>query len=233
MDRLRPSTRAVVLGGLMALAVAGCRTTGQKPDYVQPTPTPTQTPSASPLSTPAASSSPLGPTAHTSTTFEQPFTITLPPGWLIGDQDPNMVSFYLPMGPNQGPRLGVDIQEVSQVLKDPCGHGPTYTDPGQSPQDLASWMAAWAPLHASKPVAGKLGGINALVVEEAFDGSCDGPNLWPTPGGYLDPAEHKRYAILDVGGKRVVVTLVGRDDTWDATLADGEQVLDSLTFTNP
>jgi len=239
MDRLRPNARALALGSLMILALAGCRTTGQKPDYVQPTPTPTTTPSTAP-SAPAATSasvapspSPSGPTAYTSTSFDQPFTITLPAGWLIGDQDPNMVSFYLPMGPNEGPRLGVDIQEVSQVLKDPCGHGPNYIDPGQSPQELADWMTAWAPLHASKPAAGKLSGIDALVVEEAFDGSCDGPNLWPTPGGYLDPAEHKRYAILEVGGKRIVVTLVGRDDTWDATLADGEQVLDSLTFTNP
>jgi hypothetical protein len=31
----------------------------------------------------------------------------------------------------------------------------------------------------------------------------------------------------------VVVTLVGRDDTWDATLPDGDKVLESLTFSNP
>jgi hypothetical protein len=30
-----------------------------------------------------------------------------------------------------------------------------------------------------------------------------------------------------------VVTLVGRDDTWDATLPDGEAVLESLRFPSP
>jgi len=224
MDRLRRTTRAVALGGLIAVALAACRTTGQKPDYFQPTPTPA----------PTASPSPSGPTAYTSTSFELPFTITLPAGWRVGDQDADMTSFYLPMGPNEGPRLGLDVQLVSQVLKDPCGHGPNYVDPGPSPQDLATWMEAWAPLHASKAVAGKVGGIDALVVEEGFDGSaCADGNLWPTSGGYLDPAEHKRYAILEVGGKRVVVTLVGRDETWDATLPDGDKVLESLTFSNP
>ena len=224
MDRLRRTTRAVALGGLIAVALTACQTTGQKPDYFQPTPTPA----------PTASPSRSGPTAYTSTSFELPFTITLPAGWRVGDQDADMTSFYLPMGPNEGPRLGLDVQLVSQVLKDPCGHGPTYVDPGPSPQDLATWMEAWAPLHASKAVAGKVGGIDALVVEEGFDGAaCADGNLWPTSGGYLDPAEHKRYAILEVGGKRVVVTLVGRDDTWDATLPDGDKVLESLTFSNP
>jgi hypothetical protein len=71
MDRPRRSTRAVALGGLITVALAACRTTGQKPDYVQPTPTPAQT----------ASPSPSGPTAYTSTSFELPFTITLPAGW--------------------------------------------------------------------------------------------------------------------------------------------------------
>jgi hypothetical protein len=93
-------------------------------------------------------------------------------------------------------------------------------------------VTPWRP--GSPSTWGKVGGIDVLVVEEGFDGSaCAEGNLWPTSRGYLDPAEHKRYAILEVGGKRVVVTLVGRDDTWDATLPDGDKVLESLTFSNP
>lgn len=221
MDGLGPRVRTLALGGLLAITLAACRTTGQKPDYIQPTPSPTPSPS------------PSGPTTYASTAFVEPFTITRPAGWLVGYTQPDVENIYLPMGPNEGPRSGIDVEEVGQVLKDPCGHGPNNIDIGPSPQDLATWMAGWAPLHAAKAVPGKVAGHDALIVEEAFDGSCDGPNLWPNPGGYLDPAEHKRYAIFEVGGKRVIATIVGRDDTWEATLPDAEKVLDSLTFTNP
>ena len=67
------------------------------------------------------------------------------------------------------------------------------------------------PAHAQQPA-----GVTAAV----------NPDATGTP-----PAELPR--ILEVGGKRVVVTLVGRDDTWAATLPDGEKVLDSLTFHEP
>ena len=55
----------------------------------------------------------------------------------------------------------------------------------------------------------------------------------PCSAGYLDPAEHKRYAILAVGGKRVVVTLVSRDGSVHATQPDPYKVLESLTFSKP
>ena len=141
-----------------------------------------------------------------------------------------MSALFLPMGANQGPRLGIDIQEVPKVFKNPCDPGSALIEPGTSPADLATWMRTWAPLHATAPVAAKVGGLDALMVEEGFARTCANANLWPTSGGYLDPQEHKRYYILDVG-KRVVVTLVGRDDTWAATLKDGLAVLDTLKFT--
>ena len=94
-------------------------------------------------------------------------------------------------------------------------------------------MRTWAPLHASAPIAAKVSGLDAVMIEEGFAGTttCPNGNLWPTSGGYLDPQEHKRYYVVDVGGKRVVVTLVGRDDTWAATLKDGLAELDTLKFT--
>ena len=237
MDRRRAGGRVAALGALLIVTLAACGGTSQaSPSAAAPTTAATAAPSATAAATatPAPSPSPSGPTAFTSTAFDQPFAITLPAGWVVGDQAADMSSFFLPMGPDQGPRLGVDIQEVSKVLQDPCDPGSVDIDPGASAGDLATWMGTWAPLHASAPGAAKISGLDAITVEEAFDGTpCANANLWPTSGGYLDPGEHKRYAILEVGGKRVVVTLVGRDDTWDSTLADGQKVLDSLTFANP
>jgi len=217
--------------GAALVTVAGCSGVAGPPSVVYPSASPGTSAAASPIVSP----SPAGPKTFTSSSFDQPFTITLPEGWQIGDQAPDMAAFYLPMGPDQGPREGIDIQEVPQVFEDPCAHQPERLDPGATPAALATWMGTWEPLHASKPVAATVSGLQAISVDEAFSGTpaCTDANLWPTSGGYLDPAEHKRYAILEVGGKRVVVTLVGRDDTWDATLADAQSVLDSLTFTDP
>jgi hypothetical protein len=206
-----------------ALALAGCGGESQAT-----APSATALPSAVDASSPVAS-----PRSFTASSFSEPFTIELPPDWEVGDHADDMAAFYLPMGPNQGPRLGVDVQTVSQVFQDPCDTASATVDPGSSPDDLATWMGKWTPLHASKPVSGTISGHPAVIVDEDFDGTaCANGNLWPTSGGYLDPQEHKRYAITEVGGKRVVVTLVGRDDTWESTLSDGQKVLESLTFTD-
>lgn len=229
----RPGTRRFAILALMAAALTACGGTGQAS---APTTASTATGTPPPVATAALtpSSSPSGPTAFISASFDQPFTVMLPPGWIVGEQAADMAGFLLPLGPDEGPRLGLDIQEVTQVLKNPCDTGSIDIDPGAAPKDLATWMGTWTPLHASKPVPANVSGLTAIMVEESFDGTpCATANLWPTSGGYLDPAEHKRYSILEVGGKRVVVTLVGRDDTWDTTLADGQKVLDSLTFTHP
>jgi len=219
----RSVVRSFAVATLLSAAVSGCGGAGQAPPSASAPPAP-----ASPAP------SPSGPTTFTSTAFDQPFAVTLPAGWIVGDQAADMAAFFLPMGPDEGPRLGLDVQEVSKVQKDPCDTGSSDVDPGATPAKLATWMSSWKPLHASKPVAAKVGAIDALAIDEGFDGSpCANANLWPTSGGYLDPAEHKRYFILEVGGKRVVVTLVGRDDTWGATLPDGQSVLDSLTFAKP
>lgn len=223
MNSSRQTAGTALLATLMGVVVAACGGTGQATTSAATRPA---------LGTVAPSAS-SGPTGFTSTAFDQPFTITLPAGWTVGDQVADMASFYLPIGPGQGPRLGIDVQEVSKVFKDPCDTASVEIDAGTSSDDLATWMGTWTPLHASKPVAATVSGRPAITVDEAFDGTpCSNANLWPTSGGFLDSAEHKRYAILEVGGKRVVVTLVGRDDMWDSTLADGQKVLDSLAFTN-
>ena len=237
----RIGARTGSVGVVIILAAAACGGTGQgttgQTQVSTPVPSAAAALTSPPTRTPVSSTpspSPAGPTTFKSAVFDQPFTITLPPGWIVGEQAVDMASFFLPMGPDLGPRLGIDIQEVPRVFKNPCDVKSVEVPAGTTPGDLAAWMETWKPLHASKPVASKLSGLDALMVDEGFDGStCKVANLWPTAGGYMDPAEHKRYQVLEVDGKRIVVTLVGRDDTWDGTLADGQKVLDSLTFTSP
>src|SRR5262245_27730067 len=118
MDRHRPGARVVVLACLIALGAVACRTTGQKPDYVQPTPASSPSPA------------PSGPSTSTSAAFMAPFTITQPAGWLVGYTHPDIENIYLPMGPDEGPRVGIDVEEVSRVIKDPCAHGEDYIDIG-------------------------------------------------------------------------------------------------------
>ena len=204
---------------VMVLSISACRVTGSA----------VSTSHSSATATPSAA--PSGPSAFSPTAFDRPFTITLPAGWVVGDQAPDMSSLYLP-GVGQAPGLAIDVQEVSNVFTDPCDPKSATIKPGTSAADLATWMGRWAPLHATAPTAAKVSGLDAIMVEEGFGGTpCATANLWPTSGGYLDPQEHKRYFILEVGGKRVVVTLVAPDDTWATTLTDGLAVLDTLKFT--
>ena len=218
MYHRRLASRTALFAALTAVMLSACGGTGSA---ASTPPSAASTPTAGPSES----------TAFASTAFDRPFTLTLPAGWVVGEQSADMSSMFLPMGPNQGPRLGLDIQEVSKVFKDPCDPQSSDIDPGPSAADLAKWMGSWVPLHSTGPVAATLSGFAALTVDEAFTGTpCANANLWPTSGGYLDPPEHKRYFILEVRGTRVVVTLVGRDDTWDATLADGLAVLDGLQF---
>jgi len=151
MDRLRPNARALALGSLMILALAGCRTTGQKPDYVQPTPTPTTTPSTAP-SAPAATSasvapspSPSGPTAYTSTSFDQPFTITLPEGWQIGDQAPDMAAFYCGLDPTTKELTPADKQNLEDWYDRTLGWVPPRVEflAKHDPRSLKATRARW------------------------------------------------------------------------------------------
>ena len=150
MDRRRAGGRVAALGALMIVTLAACGGTSQSsPSAAAPTAAATAAPGATAAATatpaPSPSPSPSGPTAFTSTAFDQPFAITLPAGWVVGDQAADMSSFFLPMGPDQGPRLGVDIQEVSKVLQDPCDTGSVDIDPrglGHGSRDVDGHLGA-------------------------------------------------------------------------------------------
>ncbi len=187
---------------------------------------------ASPTSTPAQATPPAtavaGPTDFKTTTFAVAFSLMLPAGWTVGLEQPDIVF----VGLNGGPQvIGADVQLVPAAVADPCDDASGPAAIGSSAADLANWMLAWAPLHATAAASVTVGGQEALVVEEAFAGvPCPTANMWRNDGGFLDPTEHKRYFIFEVGGKRFVATVVSTDANFAAHVDEGLRVLRTLVF---
>ena len=211
-----PISRAhLVISATLAVGIAACN--APAPPTLAPI-HPTPQPSAG-----------TGPTDFSTTSFAVPFTITIPSGWRAGDQTADMLALGLA---GNAENIGIDIQLVPKVYADPCADRSGATDPaGSSAADLAAWMLAWAPLAAASSAPVTIAGQHALVVDEAFAGMpCQNANLWPTSGGWLDAAEHKRYFIFEASGNRFVATIVSPDSTFASQVDTGLAVLGTLTF---
>lgn len=188
---------------------------------------------ATPAAGTAATGAPdqSGPTAFTTTTFSLPFSLTLPTGWKVFEEQTDMFAAYL-SSDHETTDVAIDIQLVQKVNVDPCNKGAGTTTGATSAAGLVTWMLAVAPLNGSAGTPVTLVGTKALVVNEAFAGTpCVNAELWPTSGGWLDANERKRYFVLDVSGTRLVATIVSSDAKFDAQVAAGLAVLESLRFT--
>jgi hypothetical protein len=209
--------RSLALIVAFAAAAAACNATGA-------TAIPTAPADAS--SAPAAS----GPTAYATTTFGVPFSLTLPAGWKVFEEKPDMFAAYLSTD-DQTRDAGVDIQLVPRVHADPCHPDAGDATGGSTAAELSTWMLAFAPLHGTAAAPATIGGTRALVVDEAFAGTpCVNAELWPTDGGWLDASERKRYFVFEVGGKRLVATIVSSDAKFDAQADAVLGILVSLRF---
>jgi len=206
------------LGFIAAAVLAGCNAAGAT---AIPTTAPTVT--AAPAAT--------GPTAFATTLFSVPFSLTLPAGWKVGQEEPDMFAAYISTD-HTTLDAGVDIQLVPKVYQDICNRDAGTTSGGATPAELAAWMLALSPLKATAGAPATIDGSQAVVVDESFAGTpCVNGELWPTSGGWLDASERKQYYLFEVGGKRFVATIVSSDAKFDAELSAGLQVLGSLHFT--
>ena len=165
------------------------------------------------------------------TTFSVPFSLTLPQGWKVGDEKPDMFAAYISTD-HETLDAGVDIQLVPKVFLDPCNKDAGTATGGTTAAELAAWMLAFAPLKGTAGAQTTIAGSDALVVNEAFAGTpCENPELWPTSGGWLDASEHKRYFVFEVAGKRFVATIVSSDAKFDSQVDATLAILQSLRFT--
>ena len=221
--RLIPrSSFALVL--TIAAAIAACNATGATP--IPPPATATGAP-ATATTAPGGS----GPTALSTTVFSVPFSLTLPTGWEVFDEQPDMFAAYVSTD-NETADVNIDIQVVPKVNLDPCDKDAGTATGGSTAAELSTWMLAYAPLKGSAGTATTIDGSKALVVDEAFAGTpCVNPVLWPTDGGWLDASEHKRYFVFEVGGKRLVATIISSDAKFDSHVDAALAVLASLRFT--
>lgn len=201
-----------------AAATAACNATGA-------TAIPTQPAAATPA--PAAS----GPTTYATTTFGVPFSLTLPAGWKVADDSPDMFTAYISTAPDTFD-AAIDVQLVPTVHVDPCDKAAGTEPGGSTAADLAAWMLAYAPMAGSAGAPTTIDGSTALVVNEEWAGTaCENGELWPTPGGWLDAPEHKRFFIFEVGGKRLVASIASSNEKFDAQVGAGLAVLESVRFT--
>ena len=83
----------------------------------------------------------------------------LPAGWKIGVDDVGMFTAYL-LTTGDIPDVGVDIQLVPVVHKDPCDPNSGTVQQGYSAADLAAWMLAFKPLAATAGAPATVDGSN-------------------------------------------------------------------------
>ncbi len=210
---------------------AGCGSGGATAPTAAPTRSVSPT-AASAIATAAATAAAtdVGSTRFTSTAFDVGFSITLPAGWKIGVEDAGMFTAYL-LTSGDVPDVGVDLQMVPAVHKDPCDPNSGTFQQGFSPADLAAWMLAFKPLAGTAGAPTTIGGSPALVIDEAFAGTpCPNPILWSTPGGWVYEREQKRYFIFEAAGRRFVATIFSTDEQFASHVDVATAVLASIGF---
>lgn len=168
------------------------------------------------------------------TSFEAPFTITIPDGWTLRDRyEPDVfITRQLRPGSSDDPLTALRLMVVRDVAADPCVQDGQRRQPpiGESAADLADWLVSIEQLRASGPVPVVVAGFDALRVDTAFKGSpeCAQALLWPNEASYPFGEETKRFYIFQVGEVRIVAVVARIDPTADLAMA--EAILRSLKF---
>jgi hypothetical protein len=139
-------------------------------------------------------------------------TLTVPKGWDGHLGGPYFAQLSRLYGPGE-----VMISIFDNVYADPCDYGKGLLNPPPGPKvdDLVAALTAMPGVQATAPTDATLGGYAAkqLTVTAPADFvactvSPDGYAIWQLPLGAdytMQPAQHDRIWVLDVGGQRIVV----------------------------
>lgn len=205
-----------------------------------PAPTPTPTPIPIPVGTTEITFGGPG-TYVAGTPFPIRFTVTVPAGWTGNVGGPYAV--YLDKSAGYGYSGGAIALTLSQDLyADPCtDRGSLDPQPGPTVDDLAAALATLPGFDATTPtdvvVQGYEGKQLTLTAPASFDGctfaSPDGYRLFILPLGAIysfSPGQRTTFLILDVQGKRLVISSATYPASTAQTQAEVQAVLDSIRF---
>lgn len=132
----------------------------------------------------------------------------------------------------------------TRVFADPCDAEAPSRRVGPSVEDLATQLAGQGRGETTEPVATEIDAYSGLYLERTVTArdleacaTTGAVRIWETAAAgsrrEYDVAVVDRYWILDVGGRRVVLSVLTQDGTDDATVAvltemvEGAQLVDA------
>jgi hypothetical protein len=230
------SSRSTLLTMLVAVILAACSSSSAA------TPALTSAPTSSALVLSPGDAKVLQGGAYLiNDPFPIPVTVTVPAGWTGELAGPYAV--FLDNGATSG-RATVTFTLSQSIYADPCtDRGLLAPQPGPTVDDLATALARLPGFAATTPtdltVAGYRGKQLTLTAPDNFD-SCllspDGYRIWQLPEGHVfafSPGEHMGLWILDVNGKRLVISRETLPGTTAQDQARVQSILDSIRIENP
>ena len=239
--RLALSAGAVVLAVVIGLTLLpGGAGFGGGP-AATPTPTPVPTPTPIPLQLfPSDAPAPATATYSAGDPFPIPLAVTVPAGWVgrVGGQYAVWVETQASLD-SGGASVGLTVGQ--KLFADPChDQGLLTPEPGPAVDDLATALTHLPGFTATTPtpvtVDGYSGKQLTLTAPASFAGCVltqDGYRLMQLPGGAIfssQPGQQTTLQILDVRGKRLVITSETTPSTPGNFTSDIRTILDSINF---
>jgi hypothetical protein len=239
LDMNIPTRLAVVAAAVFAFAVIGAIAFRNGGGVGGPGPTaqPTPTPISLPLNPQELTVVETG-TYLAGDPFLIPITMTVPAGWAGKVGGP--YAAYLGNGsdPANG-GAGIELSLSQTIYADPChDRGFLAPLPGPTVDDFAAALASVPGFDATTPtevtVDGHIGKQLTLTAPASFDActlSSDGYRLWQLPlGGILSfsPGQRTTLRIVDVNGKRLVVSSDTYPTTSAQALTEVQGIFDSI-----
>jgi hypothetical protein len=246
---------SLAAAAVVALAVAGLTLV---PRYINGVggplvPSPSTSPSTSPTST--------GPTGRVDMQVSGvpvSFTISLPEGWHVSHNTPNMSGFAAIRASTAPPNgMSVSLHAVANTFADPCGQEPHDPVIGPTVDDLVEVLGQIPNTTSTKPVDATLGGLPARYIEMTSDDPlpCSPSRffVWETPTGGLNGAQGEGQIVRAwivaleerctdddplnahderqcVGPFRIVASALSYPSASAGVLAEQQSILDSIQF---
>jgi hypothetical protein len=237
---MNPMRFAIGLAAVLLIVVIGFNLVPSGPGVgggPAPTPTPTPTPNPTPIPIP------LNPEALVvaergtyaiGDPFPIPVTISVPAGW-VGTVGGSYAAYL----DSESGYAVIAFSLAQSVYADPCSEeGFLDPPPGPTVNDLAAALAALPGLDATSPadvtIDGYRGKQLVLTRSETFD-DCTLPaakyQVWQLPLGTIftiTAGQRMALWILDVNGRRLVISVATFQATTARELSDVQEILDSI-----